>query len=83
MCVHILKELKYATHKSSTVTYVFDILIKSLLEMSFRLLVACGEVRKRHFVDKSNVKTPQIMKKANRDVNVGVKVKIPNTVHAW
>ena len=51
--------------------------------MSFRLLMACGEVRKRHFVDKSNVKTPQTMKKANRDVNVGVKVKIPNTVHAW
>ena len=28
----ILKELKYATHTSSTVTYVFDVLIKSLLE---------------------------------------------------
>ena len=83
MTYNILKNLKYATHKSSTVTYVFDILIKSLYKMSFRLLVSCGEMRKRHFVDKSNVKTSQTMKKANCYVNVGAKVKIPNTVHAW
>ena len=79
----ILKELKYATHTSSTVTYVFDILIKSLLEMSSRLLVACDEMRKRHFIDKINVKTSKTMEKANCDVNVWIKVKIPNIVHAW
>ena len=78
----ILKELRYATHKSSTVTYVFDILIKSFLEMSCRLLRSCDEMRKRHFVDKIKAKTSKTMKKANRDVNVGAKVTIPNTVHA-
>ena len=63
--------------------YVLDVLIKSLLEMSSRLLVACDELRKRHFIDKINVKTPKTMKKANCDVNVGAKVKMPNIVHAW
>ena len=79
----ILKELKYATHTSSTVMYVFDVLIKSLLEMSSRQLVTCDEMRKRHFIDKVNVKTSKTMKKANCDVKVGTKVKMPNIVHAW
>ena len=78
----ILKELKYATHTCSTVTYVFDDLIKSILEMSSRLLVACDEMRKRHFIDKINVKTSKAMKKANCDVNVWMKVKMPNIAHA-
>ena len=69
MCIYgsilfiILKELKYATHKSSTVTYAFNILMKSFLEMSCRLHVACDEMRKRHFVDKINVKTSKTMEK--------------------
>ena len=85
MCIYcsilfiILKELKYATHKSSTVTYVFNILMKSFLEMSCRLHVACDEMRKRHFVDKINVKTS----KTNCYASVWAKVNIPNTVHAW
>ena len=44
MLIYILKELKYATHKNSTVTYVFDVVMKSLLNMSCRLLVACDEM---------------------------------------
>ena len=70
MCIYgsilfiILKELKYATHKSSTVTYAFNILMKSFLEMSCRLHVACDEMRKRHFVDKINVKTSKTMEKS-------------------
>ena len=89
MCIYgsilfiILKELKYATHKSSTVTYAFNILMKSFLEMSCRLHVACDEMRKRHFVDKINVKTSKTMEKANCYASVGAKVNIPNTVHAW
>ena len=74
----ILKELKYATHTCSTVTYVFEDLIKSILEMSSRLLVACDEMRKRHFIDKINIKTSKTTKKANCDVNVWMKVKMPN-----
>ena len=62
----ILKELKYATHTSSIVMYVFDGLIKSLLEMSSRLLVACDEMRKRHLIDKINVKTLKTMKKKSK-----------------
>ena len=58
-------KLKYATHKSSTVAYAFNILMKSFLEMSCRLHVACDEMRKRHFVDKINVKTSKTMKKSN------------------
>ena len=73
MCIYgsilfiILKELKYATHKSSTVSF---------LEMSCRLHVACDEMRKRHFVQKP-------WKKANCYASVGAKVNIPNTVRAW
>ena len=50
----ILKKLKYATNKTLTVTYVFDVVIKSLLGtcMSCRLLMACHEIRNRHFIDK-------------------------------
>ena len=80
---YILNELKYATHTSSALTYVFDVFIKSLLEMSSRLLVEYDEMRKHHFIDKINVKTSKTMKKANCDVNVGTKVKMPNIVHAW
>ena len=39
-----------------TVTYAFDVLIKSFKEMSSRLLVACDEMRKRHFIVTNNVK---------------------------
>ena len=60
--VLILKELKYATHKNSTVTFVFDVVIKSLLDMSCRLLVTCAEMRKRYFIDKIDVKTSKTMK---------------------
>ena len=87
MCIYgsilfiILKELKYATHKSSTVTYAFNILMKSFLEMSCRLHVACDEMRKRHFVDKINVKTSKTMKK--KQIVTKASVNIPNTVHAW
>ena len=42
--VTIPKELKYATHKISAVTYIFDVVIKSLLDMSCRLFVACDEM---------------------------------------
>ena len=44
--------------------------------------MACDEMRKRHFIDKINVKTSKTMKKANCDVNVRAKVKMPNFVHA-
>ena len=40
--------------------------------MSCRLLVACDEMWKRHFIDKIDVKTSKTMKNANYDVNVGV-----------
>ena len=82
MCiiVCILKELKYATHKNSTETYVFDVVMKLLLGMSCRLLVACDEMRKRHFIDKIDVKTSKTMKKANCDVYLGEKVKMINIV---
>ena len=79
----ILKELKYATHTRSTETSVFDVLIKSLLEISSRLLVAYDEMRKRYFIDKINVKTSKTEKKANCDVKVGTKVKLQNIVHVW
>ena len=81
--LYILKELKYATRICSTEAYVFNVLIKSLLDMSCRLLVACDEMRKRHFIDNINVKTSKTMKKTNNDVNVGVEIKILNIVHAW
>ena len=41
---YIRKELKYATHNYSAVTYVFDVVIKSHLDLSCRLLVACDEI---------------------------------------
>ena len=55
--VELSQELKHAKHKNSTETYVFDVLVKILLEMSCRLLVACDEMRKRQIIDKINVKT--------------------------
>ena len=42
--------------KIQHVTYVFEV-VKNLLDMSCRLLVACDEMRKRHFIDKIDVKT--------------------------
>ena len=63
--------------------YVFDVLIKSLLDMSYRLLVACDEMRKRHLIiNKINDKTSKTTKKAKCDVNVGTKESMPNIVHA-
>ena len=47
---HILKELKHATHKSSTVTYVFNILMKSFFRNVLQTALACDEMRKRLFV---------------------------------
>ena len=79
--IYILKELKYTTHKNSTVTYVFDVVIKSLLGMSCKLRVACDEMRKRHFIDKIDVKTTIIMKKTKCEVNNGEKVEMINIVH--
>ena len=52
--------------------------------MPCRLLVACDEMRKHHFIDKIDVKTSKtIMRKVNCDVNVGKKVKMPKSVHVW
>ena len=48
--------------------------------MSCRLLVACDEMRKHHFIDKIDVETSKIMKNANCDVNVGENVKMINIV---
>ena len=79
----MLKEVKYATHKNSTETYVFDVLVKHILEMSCRLLVAYDEMRKRHFIDKINVKTPKSIEKAICDVNVGAVWRMPNFVYIW
>ena len=81
--IHILKELKYATHKISYITYVFDVFIKSPLDMSCRLLVACDETRKRHFFDKIYVKTSKTMKKSNCDVNVRENFNMQNVVRDW
>ena len=49
--------------------------------MSCRLLVACDEIYKRHFIDKIDVISSKPMKKANYDGNVGEKMKMPNSVH--
>ena len=39
--------------------------------MSCRLLVACDEMYKRHFIDKIDVKTSKAKKKAKYGVHVG------------
>ena len=78
---NILKELKYATHYISIFTYVCDVLIKSFYEMTYSVLFACNEIRKRHFIDKINDKTSKTMKNANCDVNVEAKVKMKNFLH--
>ena len=38
-------------------------------------------MRKRHFVDKINVKTSKTMKNVNCDVNVGAKRAMANYLH--
>ena len=43
---------------------------------------ARDEMRKRHFIDKNNDKTSKTMTNANCDVNIGSKVKMPNSLHA-
>ena len=39
-------------------------------------------MRKRHFIDQINDGTSKTMKNKNCDVNVGVKVEVPNSLHA-
>ena len=68
-------------HKNSTVTFVLEVLVTFLLEISCRLLVTCDEMRKRHFIDKINDKTSKSMEKAICDVNVGVMLKMSNFVY--
>ena len=51
--------------------------------MSCRLLGACDEMRKRHFINKIKVKTSKSMGKANCEVNVGAMWKRPNFVYVW
>ena len=70
---YILKELKYATDENLCITYVFDVFIKSPIDMSCRVLLTCDETRKRHFIDNIYVKTSKTMKKANCDDNVYAK----------
>ena len=43
---------------------------------------ARDEMRKRHFIDKNNDKTSKTRTDANCDVNIGSKVKMPNSLHA-
>ena len=49
--------------------------------MTYCLLFARDEMRKRHFIDKINDKTSKTMKNANCDVNVGAKGKMTNSLH--
>ena len=44
--------------------------------MTYCLLFARDEMRKRHFIDKINDKTSKTMKNANCDLNVGAKGKM-------
>ena len=39
-------------------------------------------MRKRHCIDQINDKTSKTMENQNCDVNVGVKVEMPNSLHA-
>ena len=39
-------------------------------------------MRKRHFIDQINDKTSKTIKNKNFHVNVGVKVEMPNFLHA-
>ena len=50
-------------------------------EMTYWLLFARDETRKRHFIDKSNEKTSKTMKNANCDVKIGAKGKKTNSLH--
>ena len=61
--------------------YVFGILIKSFYKMTYWLLFARDEMRKRHFIDKFNDTTSKTMKNANCDVNIGAKGKMTNSLH--
>ena len=49
--------------------------------MTFLLLFARDDMRKRYFIDKINDKTSETMKKANCDVNIGAKVKMTNSLY--
>ena len=49
--------------------------------MTYGLLFARDEMRKRHFIYEVNDKTPKTMKNANCDVNVGAKGKMTNYLH--
>ena len=49
--------------------------------MTYRLLFARDEMRKRHFVDKINEKMSKTAKNGNCDVNFGAKGKIINVLH--
>ena len=40
-------------------------------------------MRRRHFIDKINVKTSTSMGKAICDVNVEAMLKMPNLVYVW
>ena len=48
--------------------------------MTYRLIFARDEMRKRHLIDKINDKTSKSMKNANCDVNVGAKGKMTNSL---
>ena len=49
--------------------------------MTYRLLFARDEMRKRHFIDKIIDKTSKTMKNGNCDLNVGAKGKMANSLH--
>ena len=49
--------------------------------MTYLLLFARDEMRKRHFIDKINDKTSKTMKNANCEVKVEAKGKMTNSLH--
>ena len=49
--------------------------------MTYRLLFARDEMKKRHFIFKNKDKTSKTMKNANCDVNGGANVKMPYSLH--
>ena len=48
--------------------------------MTYWLIFARDEMRKRHLIDKINEKKSKTMKNANCDVNVGAKGKMTNSL---
>ena len=44
--------------------------------------MACDEMRKRHFIDKIDVKSSKTINKAKCDVNICEKMKMPNIMQA-